>query len=98
MRHSQNTNASVAASDTVCPDNGERTTEDDTLTWIKSSHSQMTGNCVEVARLTANVVGVRDSKNPLGEILRFKPTGWDIFLGGVRNGDFDHLPVAHITR
>ncbi|MEV4254340.1 DUF397 domain-containing protein [Spirillospora sp. NPDC049652] len=35
--------------------------------WRKSSHSSSTGgDCVEVARLAPNTVGIRDSKNPEG--------------------------------
>jgi hypothetical protein len=38
--------------------------------WRKSSYSNGTGNCVEVAH-SSLLVGVRDSKNPSGPILTF---------------------------
>lgn len=59
--------------------------------WRKSSRTYGNGNCVEVAGLTGDVVGVRDSKNPRGHVLRFPSAGWQDFLGGIRNGEFDLL-------
>jgi Domain of unknown function (DUF397) len=56
--------------------------------WIKSSYSYANGNCVEVARLPDGQVGVRDSKNPQGAILRFTSAGWRAFLAGARRGEF----------
>jgi hypothetical protein len=56
--------------------------------WIKSSFSYSNGNCVEVASLFATAVGVRDSNDAAGLVLRFTPDEWRAFLGGVRNGAF----------
>jgi len=56
--------------------------------WIKSSLSFSNGNCVEVASLEGGI-GVRDSKDPEGPILRFTADEWNAFLGGVRDGEFD---------
>jgi hypothetical protein len=61
------------------------------LAWIKSSFSLAQGSCVEVASLPDGGVGVRDSKNPSGPVLRFTPDEWRAFLGGARNGEFDRL-------
>ncbi|WP_328397759.1 DUF397 domain-containing protein [Nocardia sp. NBC_00416] len=47
--------------------------------WFKSSYSQPSGDCVEVAH-TTHAVGVRDSKNPTGPALVFAPAEWDAFL------------------
>ncbi|CUU60785.1 protein of unknown function (DUF397) [Parafrankia irregularis] len=56
--------------------------------WIKSSHSNSSGgNCVEV-RLGVTV-SVRDSKDPSGPILTFTSQGWDAFLRGAVDGEFD---------
>jgi hypothetical protein len=57
--------------------------------WIKSSLSFSNSNCVEVAGLSQGEIGVRDSKDSEGPVLRFTPGEWHAFLGGVRNGEFD---------
>lgn len=57
--------------------------------WRKSTRSGSADNCVEVAVADNGVVGVRDSKNPIGPILEFTPTEWAGFTGGVRDGKFD---------
>jgi hypothetical protein len=59
--------------------------------WVKSSLSFANGNCVEVANLPNGEIGVRDSKNSEGPVLRFTPDEWHAFLGGVRNGEFDRF-------
>jgi Domain of unknown function (DUF397) len=67
----------------------ERTGSD--TSWVKSSLSFANGNCVEVANLPNGEIGVRDSKNSEGPVLRFTPDEWHAFLGGVRNGEFDRF-------
>jgi hypothetical protein len=57
--------------------------------WIKSSLSLSNGNCVEVASLPGGQIGVRDSKDPQGPVLRFTSDEWQAFLGGAQNGEFD---------
>jgi hypothetical protein len=57
--------------------------------WVKSSLSFSNGNCVEVASLPDGEVGVRNSRDTAGGVLRFTPDEWHAFLGGVRNGEFD---------
>ncbi len=57
--------------------------------WVKSSLSFSNGNCVEVAGLAGGEVGVRNSRESGGPVLRFTPEEWHAFLGGVRNGEFD---------
>jgi len=59
--------------------------------WIKSSLSYANGNCVEVASLPGGTVGVRNSRDSAGPVLRFTPEEWHAFLGGVRNGEFDRI-------
>ncbi|ONM47537.1 DUF397 domain-containing protein [Nocardia donostiensis] len=56
--------------------------------WFKSSRSDGSRECVEVAFLDAGVVGVRDSKNPTGPALVFSPTEWEAFTAGVTRGAF----------
>ena len=57
--------------------------------WVKSSLSFANGNCVEVASLAGGEVGVRNSRDSEGLVLRFTSDEWHAFLGGVRNGEFD---------
>ena len=57
--------------------------------WVKSSLSYANGNCVEVSGLPGGAVGVRNSSNPDGPVLRFTADEWRDFIGGVRNGEFD---------
>ena len=57
--------------------------------WVKSSLSFSNGNCVEVASLPDDEIGVRNSRDSGGAVLRFTPDEWHAFLGGVRNGEFD---------
>ena len=59
--------------------------------WVKSSLSFSNSNCVEVANLPGSQIGVRHSKDAQGPVLRFTPDEWQAFLGGVRNGEFDHF-------
>ena len=57
--------------------------------WRKSSYSSGNGGqCVEVARNLADLVAVRDSKNPAGPALVFTPQEWRAFLDGVRADEF----------
>jgi len=57
--------------------------------WVKSSLSFANGDCVEVANLPDGRIGVRDSKDATGPVLRFTAAEWKAFIGGARNGEFD---------
>jgi uncharacterized protein DUF397 len=57
--------------------------------WVKSSLSFANGNCVEVSDQPGGTIGVRNSRDREGPVLRFTPDEWQAFLGGVRNGEFD---------
>jgi hypothetical protein len=59
--------------------------------WVKSSLSYANGNCVEVAGLPDGEIGVRNSRDSGGPVLRFTSDEWHAFLGGVRNGEFDRF-------
>ncbi|MGY1977996.1 DUF397 domain-containing protein [Nocardia gipuzkoensis] len=56
--------------------------------WFKSSHSGTQADCVEVAFLGGDHVGVRDSKNPTGPALVFTAGEWDAFTAAVHAGKF----------
>jgi hypothetical protein len=56
-------------------------------TWFKSSYSSADRDCVEVAFLREGLVGVRDSKNPAGPAIVFKPSEWDSFTALIISGD-----------
>lgn len=50
------------------------------VTWRKSTRSNGSGDCIEVAADLAGKVGLRDSKDPAGPILAFSPTAWATFI------------------
>ena len=56
-------------------------------TWRKSSWSTYNGNCVEVAKLRSDLIGVRDTKDAgAGPVLLFSGTAWRSFVDRVKNG------------
>lgn len=54
--------------------------------WRRSRHCDANA-CVEVAQLGEDI-GLRDSKDPNGLVLRFSRDEWDAFVAGVSDGDF----------
>jgi hypothetical protein len=46
---------------------------------------------VEVATLPDGMIGIRDSKEDDGPILRFTPDEWSAFLAGAARGEFDQV-------
>ncbi|MEV0964257.1 MULTISPECIES: DUF397 domain-containing protein [unclassified Streptomyces] len=61
------------------------------VTWIKSSHSNATGNCVELAALPGGRVAVRNSRDPHGPALVYTRDEVEAFVAGARGGDFDDV-------
>jgi len=57
--------------------------------WFKSTKSGGAKECVEVAFIEGDAVGVRDSKNPTGPALVFTPAEWDAFTSRVQGGGLD---------
>jgi hypothetical protein len=59
--------------------------------WMMSSRSTGNGgSCVE-ARRHADLIEVRNSKDPHTVTVRFTPEEWDSFLDGAKKGEFDRL-------
>lgn len=69
--------------------NGMRTDALPSVTWTKSSHSNATGNCVELAVLPGGSVAVRNSRDPHGPALIYTRDELAAFVAGARDGEFD---------
>jgi Domain of unknown function (DUF397) len=59
--------------------------------WRKSTWSNPSGDCVEVAALPAGGVAVRNSRHPSGPALIYTRSEIRAFITGAKNGEFDDL-------
>lgn len=59
--------------------------------WRKSTASNPSGQCVEVAALANGEIAVRNSRHPSGPALVYTRAEISAFLAGVKNGEFDDL-------
>lgn len=59
--------------------------------WKKASASVSAGECVEIAVLDGETIGVRDSKDPDGAVLRFSRGEFRAFVAGVVGREFDEF-------
>jgi hypothetical protein len=56
--------------------------------WHKSTYSNATSSCVEVA-VQPTFVAVRDTEYRHGPVLTIDPADWRAFTTAVRHGEFD---------
>lgn len=68
--------------------------------WRKSSASNSSGSCVEVAALPDGDVAVRNSRYPAGPALIYRRAEMAAFVAGAKNGEFDDLclQIGHCYR
>jgi hypothetical protein len=71
--------------------NGGAAAELGPVSWRKSSASNPSGSCVELAELPDGQIAVRNSRYPDGPALVYTHAEIAAFLTGVRNGEFDDL-------
>ncbi|HEY1966898.1 MAG TPA: DUF397 domain-containing protein [Pseudonocardia sp.] len=63
----------------------------ETPEWRKSTYSNPSGECVQVAKLADGQVAMRNSRFPSAEILVFTRAEIVAFLKGTKDGEFDDL-------
>jgi hypothetical protein len=61
------------------------------IRWRKSSASNPSGNCIEVAALPDGSVAMRNSRFPAGPALVYTRPEVAAFLAGAKDGEFDDL-------
>lgn len=59
--------------------------------WRKSSYSNPSGNCVELAELPTGLIGVRNSREPDGAVIYYTRPEVAAFINGCKSGEFDDL-------
>ncbi|MEV6973591.1 DUF397 domain-containing protein [Kitasatospora sp. NPDC093806] len=59
----------------------------DSAQWRKSTYSNGQGDCIEIADGLADIVPVRDSKDPNGPTLTFTSIAWSAFITAIHTGE-----------
>ena len=73
------------------PYNGMPATGLGDINWLKSKHSNPSGNCVEVACLPGGEIAMRNSRFPGGPVLLYTQAEVAAFLAGAKDGEFDGM-------
>lgn len=63
--------------------------EIDQLHWFKSTRSNGSGACVEIAHVQPGAVAVRDSKDPYGPVVTVASTTFAALVDEVKSGRLD---------
>lgn len=71
--------------------NGMSATDVPGATWQKSSYSNPSGNCVEMARLGDGRVAIRNSRFPDGAALIYSAGEFRAFVNETKTGSLDDL-------
>jgi hypothetical protein len=71
--------------------NGMSAGELDGAVWRKSQRSNSQGACVEIARIGAGTIAMRNSRDPQGPALIYRRDAIAALIEGLREGDFDNL-------
>jgi hypothetical protein len=61
------------------------------VAWQKSSRSNPSGNCVELAMLPGGEIAMRNSRDPDGPALIYTSAEIAAFVQGAKEGDFDNF-------
>lgn len=72
-------------------ENGTPATAIDGAVWIKSTYSNPSGNCVELAKLPGGEIALRNSRDPEGPALVYTRDEISMFLFGAKDGEFDGM-------
>ena len=62
-----------------------------TVRWRKSTASNPSGNCVELAELAGGDIALRNSRFPAGPVIVGTRSAVAAFVRAARNGEFDDL-------
>jgi hypothetical protein len=73
------------------PYNGMPATGLGDINWLKSRHSNPSGNCVEIACLPGGEIAVRNSRFPGGPVLLYTQAEVAAFVAGAKDGEFDGM-------
>jgi Domain of unknown function (DUF397) len=68
-----------------------------TARWRKSTASNPSGSCVEIAELSEGMIAIRNSRDKSGPALIYPRTELAGFLRSVKDGEFDSLLTCPVT-